>query len=209
MLLAGVLLALHLAAPPPEIVLRGCVLTQDPQGAVAVLASAGSTRVVTVGESAFGGRVVSISAEGATLDFEGRRVTVRLPSAAPAETSTKPRITEAETTVDPETPPRNMARADVDRRLAIEMNRILTETALAPLNEDGKVTGVSLAKIAQGSLLTDVGLRQGDVITEINGTRIDSLATLMGLYAGRKGEKELRAIVLRGGKPVSLRINLQ
>jgi type II secretory pathway component PulC len=144
-----------------------------------------------------------------TLDFDGRQVAVRLPSAAPLEATPKAKVTEAESVIDPETPPRNMARADVDRRLSIEMNRILTETALAPATEDGKVIGVSLARIAQGSLLTDVGLRQGDVITELNGTRIDGLATLMGLYARLQGEKELKAVVLRGGRPVSLRINLQ
>ncbi len=208
-MLLAVALTLNLAAAPSDLLLRGCVLAQDPARSVAVLTAAGRTRIVTAGESAFGGRVVSISAEGATLDFDGQRITVRLPSAAPSEASPAARALEAQAPIDPETPPRNMARADVDRRLAIEMNRILSETALAPVTEDGRVTGVSVAKIAQGSLLTEVGLRQGDVITEINGTRIDGLATLMGLYSRLQGEKELKAIVLRGGKAVSLQINLQ
>jgi general secretion pathway protein C len=102
-----------------------------------------------------------------------------------------------------------MARTDVDRRLGLEMNRILAETALMPVMEEGRVTGVALTRIAAGSLLTEAGLRTGDVLTEINGTKIDGLAALMGLYGRLQGEKELRAVVLRGGRSVSLKVTLQ
>jgi S1-C subfamily serine protease len=53
-----------------------------------------------------------------------------------------------------------------------------------------------------------VGLRAGDVITEINGTRIDGLATLMGLYSRMQGEKLLSATILRDGQPIALKLTL-
>jgi general secretion pathway protein C len=89
------------------------------------------------------------------------------------------------------------------------MNRILSETALVPVLDEGRVNGVAITRIASGSLLTDAGLRAGDVLKEINGTEIDGLATLMGLYSRLQSEKELRAVVLRQGKPISVKITLK
>jgi type II secretory pathway component PulC len=153
---------------------------------------------------------MAVTREGATLDLGSDRVTVRLSTAAgPTPQAASPRAEEAALPIDPETPPRNMARADVERRLSLEMNRILAETALAPVVEDGQVKGVALTRIAAGSLLTEAGLRTGDVLTEINGTKIDGLATLMGLYSRLQGQKELRAVVQRGGRSISLKVTLQ
>jgi general secretion pathway protein C len=210
MLLATLLVGAALAGAPSDLALKGCVVATRESESVAVLSSGGRTRVVAVGEKAFGGRLVSVALGTATLDFDGQSVRVALASVSASSASPTP-AAQADTgpIVDPETPPRKMARADVDRRLALEMNRILSETALAPVMDEGRVVGVSLSKVAQGSLLTEAGLRPGDVLTEINGTKIDGLATLMGLYGRLQSEKELDAVVLRGGRSISLRITLQ
>jgi general secretion pathway protein C len=210
MTLGSLLIAALLASAPSDLALRGCVLARNESKSVAVLESAGRTRVVVVGEKAFGGRLVTIALGNATLDFDGQHVTVRLGSApAPAAPPPAPTEDDSRPAVDPETPPRKMARADVDRRLSLEMNRILAETALAPAMEEGRVVGVRVAKVAQGSLLTEAGLRPGDILTELNGTKIDGLATLMGLYARLQSATELDAVVLRGGRSISLRVTLQ
>jgi len=208
---SGILLiAALLSNTPPDLALKGCVLARNESESVAVLESAGRTRVVVLGEKAFGGRLVAIALGSATLDFDGQHVTVRLGSApAPATTPLPPAEEDSRPAVDPETPPRKMARADVDRRLSLEMNRILAETALAPVMDDGRVVGVRLSKVAAGSLLTEAGLRPGDVLTELNGTKIDGLATLMGLYTRLQSATELDAVVMRGDRPISLRVTLQ
>ncbi len=208
-MLAGLFLAASLSAGPPEVVLKGYVVARDQSRSVAVLLSSGRTRVVAVGETAFGGRLLSVGPEGTTLEFGTERLTLRLQAAPEASPSAAQPAEAAAPATDPETPPRAMARADVDRRLSLEMNRILSETALMPVMEDGRITGVALTKIAAGSLLTEAGLRSGDVLTEINGTKIDGLATLMGLYGRLQSAKELNAVVLRGGRSVSLKVTLQ
>jgi type II secretory pathway component PulC len=58
-------------------------------------------------------------------------------------------------------------------------------------------------------LLTDAGLRAGDVLTRINGTDIDSLATLIGLWPRLQGATELRAVVLRNGRPFDIAVSLR
>jgi general secretion pathway protein C len=102
-----------------------------------------------------------------------------------------------------------MERAAVQRRLADEIPRILAETAVNPVMEDGRVTGVQIARLPESSLLTDAGLRAGDVIRQINGTEIDGMATLVGLWPRLQSATELRAVVVRNGQPVSILVSLR
>jgi general secretion pathway protein C len=205
------LLILMLVTAPQDLALRGLVLSQRPETRVAIIQSAGRTRVAGVGETAFGGRVLDVTEDTVTLLFDGQETRLRL-AAAPVARAGPARSAPARTDEppeDPETPAQTMARKEVDQRLALEMNRILSETALVPVLDEGRVSGVAVTRIASGSLLTDAGLRTGDVLKEINGTEIDGLGTLMGLYSRLQGEKELRAVVLRQGKPISLKITLK
>jgi type II secretory pathway component PulC len=102
-----------------------------------------------------------------------------------------------------------LARAEVERRLGTEIPRILAETALAPVTEDGRVVGLAVTRLAEGTVLSDAGLRVGDVLTQINDTPIDGMASLIGLWPRLQGATELRAIVRRGGHPVSLSVTLR
>ena len=85
----------------------------------------------------------------------------------------------------------------------------LAETAIRPVTEDGRVVGVRLTRVAHDSLLTEAGLRSGDVLTSINGTEIDGMATLISLWPRLQGASELRAQGLRDGRPFSISLTLQ
>ncbi len=210
-------LVLALAAAPKDLAVSGVVVGRTPERSTAILSSGGKTRVVSVGGSAFGGRVTAVSAEAVTLEFEGERLVLRLPSAAQVAARPAPPLAGGQPGTlppgappeDPETPARSMQRAEVQRRLGDEIPRILAETAVAPVLEDGRVTGVQIARLPEGSLLTDAGLRAGDVITRINGTEIDGMATLVGLWPRLQSASELRAVVVRNGQPVSLVVSLR
>ena len=75
--------------------------------------------------------------------------------------------------------------------------------------EDGRVVGVQVTRMPEGSLLTDAGLRAGDVLTQINGTQIDGMGTLIGLWPRLQTATELRAVVVRNGQPFSLLVSLR
>ncbi len=90
-----------------------------------------------------------------------------------------------------------------------EIPRILAETSLLPVSDEGRVVGFSLTRLPADSLLTDIGLEPGDVLTEINGSPIDSMATLASLYGRLRGESEIRAVVLRGGSSRTLSVRLR
>jgi len=203
-MLAALLFALA-AAPPPDLGTVGVVLARRPEASVVILHAGGRSRAVAVGEEAFGGRVVSINAGGAVLDFDGTRVDLRLSGAAAAFAQAPP----------PAPPPaaadsaRSLERREVERRLASETSRILAETALVPVQEGSHVSGFAITRMPDGTLLSEAGLRTGDILTEVNGTPVDSLATLMSLWPKLQNETSLRAVVLRGGQPLTLSVSLR
>jgi type II secretion system protein C len=204
------------AAAPKDLAVAGVVVGTTPDRSSAILVSGGRTRVVAVGDMAFGGRLVAVGPGSVTLEFGGERLELRLPpvaatpAPAPAVPGTgRPVVPPGAPPEDPETPAREMSRVEVQRRLGEEIPRILAETAIAPVLEEGRVVGVQITRMPEGSLLTDAGLRAGDVLTRINGTDIDGMATLIGLWPRLQSATELRATVMRNGQPFSLLVSLR
>jgi type II secretion system protein C len=214
-MLAALLLVVALSVPPADLAVVGVVVGRTQARSSAILRAGGRTRVVTVGETAFGGRLVSVTEQAVVVDFAGDRVELRVPetSSAPAHAS-PPRpepagLPPGAPPLDPATPPREMDRLSVQRRLGEEIPRILAETGVAPVVEDGHVVGVQITRLPEGTVLSDAGLRPGDVLTRINGTDIDGMATLVGLWPRLQNANELRAVVLRDGRPFSLLVTLR
>ncbi|HET6898218.1 MAG TPA: hypothetical protein VFK70_07715, partial [Vicinamibacteria bacterium] len=122
----AVLLAAALSGPPADLAAVGIVASRDPSRSVVLLRSGGRTRVASVGENAFGGRVTAIRADSVAIEFEGRRVDLRhsgdsVRAAAPALVAA---AGDAGAHV--------LARRDVERRIGEEAPRILAETTLMP-----------------------------------------------------------------------------
>jgi general secretion pathway protein C len=204
------------AAPPADLSAIGVIVSPRAEHSVVLLHAGGRTRALSVGESAFGGRVATIAADRVTIDFGGRVVALRISGgsaetadvarAEPPAASAQPAATGA---ADPATSARNMERREMERRLGEEVPRILAETTLLPVTEGGQVAGFTLTRVPEGTLLTDAGLKAGDVITSVNDVPIDSLATLLSLWPRLQSESVLRAIVLRGGRPIALSLTLR
>jgi type II secretion system protein C len=203
--MTSLLLVLLLAGPPADLTAVGVVNGPHLPGS-AVLRSAGRTRVVSVGDTAFGGKVVAIGARTVALEYEGRRVEIPLVSTAPE----RPALAAAPTSSpDASKGPKTLERREVERRLGEEVPRILAETAVSPVSSDGRVTGLAITRLPEGTVLSEAGLQAGDILTKINDTPIDGLPTLMGLWGRLQGASEVHAEVLRNGQPVSLSVSLR
>jgi general secretion pathway protein C len=196
------LLAAALSAPP-DLQAVGIVMSARKEARTAVLASAGRTRVAGIGEVAFGGRVTAIEPGVVTLSFAGESVSLRLTSQAAAAAPPAPAPVAADAA------PPVMERRDVERRLGEESSRILAETTLVPSMDQGRIAGFAITRMPQGTLLSDAGLMPGDVLTEVNGVAIDSLATLISLWPRLQAESQVNALVMRGGQPVTLLVSLR
>src|SRR5262245_34917265 len=126
-MLWAVLLAVTTA--PSDLSAVGVVLTRQPEHAVAVLRSQGASRVVRVGENAFGGRVLSVASDIVAMDFGGERIQIQVRAGSASAGASRP---VAAATSDSGAPARTMMRTEVQRRIADETQSILRETAIAP-----------------------------------------------------------------------------
>jgi type II secretory pathway component PulC len=202
----ALLLAAVLAAdgtPPADLVIVGTIVSPRPDRSLAILRSGGRTRTVAAGDTAFGGRVAFVSAGAVALDFGPERVELRLSGAYPA-TPPPPLAAQSKPASDGSL---TMARSDVERRLGEEIPKILAETTVVPYLDQGAVTGLLLSRLPQG-ILSDVGLRPGDVLQSLNDVPVDSLATLASLWPRFQTATEVRAVVLRDGRPLNLTVSL-
>jgi type II secretion system protein C len=197
-------LLLLLQAAAPDISLAGLVVGRG--SGAAILRIDGRQRAVGKGETVYGHKVVEIDASGVWLEKDGQRVHLAPGrAAAPALPPPPPVATAAAAPrAGEETPPKEFARAELEKRLAGEMPRLLAETALMPVTENGRIVGLTVTRMPADSLLHEIGLRAGDVLTEINGVAIDGLPALLSLYPTLQTESRFNAIVLRNGRLTSI-----
>jgi type II secretion system protein C len=205
-------LTLFLAGSGSGIEALGIVASPTAEHSVAILISGGVTRIVGPGDEAFGGIVSSIEPGRVLLALGGEVQEVRLRGAVaptPQPAIIAARVEEPEEADPPEPFEVTLPKAEVDRRLLAEMPRILATTRLIPVQRNGEVVGFSLEQLPEGTLLGEVGLQDGDVLTHINRVALDSMATLVGLWPRLQGATELTAQVIRSGQPLSLSVSIR
>jgi len=75
-----------------------------------------------------------------------------------------------------------------------DADRIATKTGAGP------VSGAIIGEVSRGFLGEKVGLKEGDIITEINGRRINSAIDMEKALAGLKTGNIVTILFLRGGE---------
>lgn len=69
--------------------------------------------------------------------------------------------------------------------------------------------GIRIDKLAPTSMLAKVGLREGDIVTAIDGKPFRSIDDTADLYARAGGIKSATVVVLRNDKPLTLHVAIQ
>lgn len=197
------LAALALASLAPDVSLAGVVVGRSGRHA-ALLSSEGRTRAVLVGERAFGCEVLAVEPSRVDLRCGDEVRKLALATAPRASASTpvaaQPQGPPADVTVD---------RAELDTRLQNEMPRLISETTLVPVMSRGLVSGFTLTRIPQGSILESLGLRAGDVLTDVNDAPVDSFTTLVALWPKLQTASSVRARILRDGRPMEVSVAIR
>lgn len=100
-----------------------------------------------------------------------------------------------------------LKRSDV--RTALAHSGELSSQIKATPNMDGNTqNGYSLTDIESGSLFDDLGLEDGDVLTEINGRPINNPAAAAGMLATLQMRPSIDITVQRDGHPVQLHYDI-
>lgn len=99
----------------------------------------------------------------------------------------------------------------VDRALVakIQGNPGLAGARFRPMNKDGRLNGVKLYAVRNGSVAHKLGLRNGDAVLEVNSVRLNSMEAGLELMGELHTRDHWSFEILRRGKPVSLSVELQ
>jgi len=94
-------------------------------------------------------------------------------------------------------------RAEVDKSME-NMNQLFTQVRAVPHFQDGKAAGFRLFAIKQDSVFEKIGLKNGDIITRINGNELTDPARAMSLIQELRNEGRITVDVNRNRQPTTL-----
>ena len=99
-------------------------------------------------------------------------------------------------------PARSLARDVVDRMLA-NPQALMQEAQLQPAMVGGKLSGFRARWVKEGSFAAGLGLKPGDVITQVNGTALDSMEHVFGLIPLLGTTRRFEVVLERNGQRLS------
>jgi general secretion pathway protein C len=94
-------------------------------------------------------------------------------------------------------------RGSVDNALA-NLDRLSRDARVVPNFVDGKSNGFKIFSIKRNSAARNLGLRNNDVISGVNGTALSSPDKALELYSSMQSESHIELDIIRKGEPVTL-----
>jgi len=94
-------------------------------------------------------------------------------------------------------------RTEIDSALE-NMNQLFTQMRAVPHFEGGKSIGFRLFAIKQGSLFDKIGLRNGDIIQDINGRDLSDAGAALQMFQELRNERQLTVKIVRNKEPKTL-----
>jgi len=102
----------------------------------------------------------------------------------------------------------SVAKSEVDNALE-NMSQLFTQIRAVPHFEGGQSIGFRLFAIRRGSLFDRIGLKNGDIITNINGTEMNDPSRAIGLLQELRDASRLNVKAIRNQQPLDLTYNIQ
>lgn len=90
-----------------------------------------------------------------------------------------------------------------------EIFRELKDVRVSPQYDNKSVRGVLIEGVADGGIITSAGIRNNDVIREINDQRITSYQKALQVFLKARSQKEIKVTLTRGGELKNLSYRLQ
>ena len=90
-----------------------------------------------------------------------------------------------------------------------DMSRVMTDARLTPKASGGRVEGFLVTEIKPRGIFDAIGLKNGDVLTKINGYDIDSPEKAVQVLSALRGQTNIDLDILRAGKATSLHYTIR
>ena len=99
--------------------------------------------------------------------------------------------------------PTTLSRAQIDDALN-NVNELMTQAKVKPLFQDGKAGGVIVSTIEPQSFFSKMGFKTGDIITGVNGRKLESVDDAMAFYKTLAAGSKLSVELIRRGRPTTI-----
>lgn len=99
-------------------------------------------------------------------------------------------------------------RKMLDKQLA-DVSKLQQEARVVPHYQDNQYQGFKLVGVRPGSLYRAIGIRSGDIVTAVNGNKIDSPTKALELFEQLKSSSNISVEIERRGQPKTLTYNIQ
>ena len=109
--------------------------------------------------------------------------------------------------IEPETQI-SLKRTRVDEALN-NLNQLMSEVKIRPYFKDGEAAGFIVSSIAPDSVVRDMGLKTGDIVTGINGEDIKTADDAMAFYEKLQAGEALSLQLQRRGRPETINYILE
>lgn len=87
--------------------------------------------------------------------------------------------------------------------------KLIGIAAVTPKMENGQSVGMEIRGIRAGTLLTKLGLENGDILESVNGQSLTTADAALGAYTTLRTSEKFSLSVRRNGKPMIINYNLQ
>lgn len=205
-------------APLPQsagpYVLSGVFLSSDPSASRAIVRIGDVDQIFATGGRLPNGETVeAIEGSRIILNTPAGRQTLALPTPdlSPAPEVDAPAVRPARPVEAPVANVPVQATPTVNRSQISDRQAVLAMAGnikASIVTADGGVTGLRLDDIAGVELLNSVGLRNGDVITAVNGVPIRDTASLAKVAESLNGSPSATIVVLRNGAVTRKTVNI-
>jgi len=102
----------------------------------------------------------------------------------------------------------NIQRSLVDKVLS-NQGELMRAARVVPHEQGGRVVGVKLYGIRRNSLLGEIGMQNGDMLSTVNGFDMSSPDTALEAYAKLRSANDLTVAVQRRGRSVNLQYHIR
>lgn len=204
-------------ATPLKLKLWGVALHQNGHSSYSIIEDLGAHKQGVYGIDAAvpgGATVKSIEWDKVILNHNGKDEVLELANktivaakAGPAPAAAAPAATGSgiQSTGENEF---TVPRAEVDSALE-NMSQLFTQIRAVPHFEGGQSIGFRLFAIRRGSLFDKIGLKNGDIITSINGSPMNDPGKALGLMQELRDASSLKVGAIRNQQQMDLTYNIQ
>ncbi len=85
---------------------------------------------------------------------------------------------------------------------------MLSHARAVPYNKNNEFLGYQLANVLKGGIFDKLGLKQGDIITSVNGEKVKDLSQVMQFFSVLKNEKYIAVDLLRDSNVFTINYSL-